>query len=63
MRIVAQVTERNVTRLQKGGAAFAVLPTATPWLDVRYIQGWSIGNPHVPGQVWIDNADGTVLEG
>jgi multidrug efflux system membrane fusion protein len=65
MRIVAQVTERNVTRLQKGGAAFAVLPNGRTLAgDVRYIS--KVGRSETRTfrvEVWIDNADGTVLEG
>ena len=65
MRIVAQVTERNVTRLQKGGAAIAVLPNGRTLAgDVRYIS--KVGRSETRTfrvEVWIDNADGTVLEG
>ena len=65
MRIVAQVTERNVTRLRKGGAAFAVLPNGRTLAgDVRYIS--KVGRLETRTfrvEVWIDNADGTVLEG
>ena len=65
LRIVAQVTERNVTRVQKGGAAVAILPNGRTLAgDVRFISKAGRSETRTfRVEVWINNADGTVPEG
>ena len=65
IRIVAQVNERNVTRLKEGGAAFAVLSNGrTLTGDVRYISKSGQSETRTfRVEVWVENSDGTVPEG
>ncbi len=65
IRVVAQVSERNVTRLKSGGIAFAVLP------DGRTLQGFvryvsKAGKSETRTfrvEIWIDNPEAAVPEG
>lgn len=65
IRVAAQVSERDVTRLQPGSTAWAVLPDGrTLQGDVRYISKTGKSETRTfRVEIWIDNADGTVPEG
>lgn len=65
IRIVAQVSERNVTHLKAGGDAWAVLPDGRTLAgEVRYISKAGKSETRTfRVEVWIDNANGTVPEG
>jgi len=65
IRVAAQVSERNVTRLKTGGTAWAVLPDGrTLQGDLRYISKAGKSETRTfRVEIWIDNEAGTVPEG